>query len=459
MQPKMLLFTMLIIATVSCKEIVEIDPPKSELVINTVFASDAVAEQAIAGLYASLLTGYASGDLSSITYLAGLSSDELITGSDGGIDFYKNAILPNNAVILRLWSDPYKEIYIANSILKGLDLPSANISQTLRQQLSGEARFMRAFSYFCLINLYGDVPLTLTTDYNTNANIARSPKEMVYDQIITDLKDAQDLLSGDYIKNERVRANKWVATALLARVYLYRGQWSDAEIQASAVIGNNATFNLSPLDKVFLINSNEAIWQLSRVDGNSPDAVTFVISATNPVNATIRPSLVASFSSTDKRKKSWITSRKYNGNTYYYPTKYKATEATPVIEYSTILRLAEQYLIRAEARVWQGKFTEAASDISVIRRRAGLTDVKAGTKEAMLAVLEKERVFELFTEWGHRWFDLKRSPSLTTAGNTRADDLLQPLEKSWQSTDTLYPIPLDQLLKDPAMANAQNPGY
>ncbi|GAA3931274.1 RagB/SusD family nutrient uptake outer membrane protein [Chitinophaga oryziterrae] len=459
MQPKILLYTTLIITMVSCKKIVAIDPPKSELVINTVFSSDAIAEQAIAGLYASLLAGYASGDLTSITYLAGLSSDELIPGSGGGIDFYNNAILSNNAVISTLWSDPYKEIYIANSILKGLNLQTTNISQTLRQQLSGEARFVRAFSYFCLINLFGDVPLTLTTDYNINENIARTSKEVVYDQIITDLKDAQNLLSGDYIKNERVRANKWVATALLARVYLYRGQWSDAEIQASAVIGNNATFNFCPLDKVFLMNSNEAIWQLSRVDANSADAATFVISATNPVNATIRPSVVASFDPADKRKTSWITSRTYNGNTYYYPTKYKATEVTPVTEYTTILRLAEQYLIRAEARVWQGKLTVAASDISVLRRRAGLANITASTKEAMLAMIEKERVFELFTEWGHRWFDLKRSPSLTIAGNTRADDLLKPLEKSWQSTDTLYPIPLDQLLKDPAMANAQNPGY
>jgi hypothetical protein len=453
------IIVILIFAMISCKKIVNINAPDSELVINTVFSSDAIAKQALAGLYAPLLNGFSSGDLTSITYLAGLSSDELIPGSDGGVAFYNNGILPDNAVIWTLWSDAYKEIYNANAILKGLDLPTANISQTLRQQLSGEARFIRAFSYFYLINLFGDVPLTLTTDYTVNANIPRSPKAAVYDQIITDLKDAQTLLSGAYPDNQKVRANKWVATALLARVYLYRNQWPEAEAAASAVIENNVLFNLCPLNEVFLKNSNEAIWQLSRTDGNTEDAATFVISATNPVNATIRPAIVDSFSETDQRKTAWITSTTFNNKIYYYPTKYKAAAITPVSEYTTIMRLSEQYLIRAEARAWQGKITAAAEDVNLIRRRATLTGVNATTKETMLAAIEKERVFELFTEWGHRWFDLKRTPSLTTTGNTRADDLLKPLEKSWQSTDTLYPIPQDQLLKDPAMAHAQNPGY
>lgn len=443
---------------ISCRKIVEIDPPETELAITTVFSSEATANQAIAGLYTPLLNGFASGDVSSITYLAGLSSDELVPGSDISTDIYSNAILPTNAAILSIWTDLYKEIYNANLILKGVDLPTSTISAALKEQLSGEARFIRAFSYFYLINLFGDVPLTLTTDYNINANIARTSKELVYAQIITDLKEAQQLLPVYYPANERVRANKWVATALLARVYLYQHQWSDAETAANSIIDNNL-FILCPLNQIFLVNSNEAIWQLYRDNGNSPDAGTFLVSAGAPVNGTIRPSLVALFDNTDKRKTEWITSKKIGSKTYYYPTKYRATGISPVTEYTTIFRLGEQYLIRAEARAQQGKIADALLDLNVIRRRAGLTGITASTAAAVLAAIENERLFEFFTEWGHRWFDLKRYPSLTAAGRTRADDLLPALGKSWQSTDTLYPIPQEQIVKDPAMTNEQNPGY
>jgi hypothetical protein len=456
------LFATLILTMISCGKLVEINPPKTELVIATVFSNDSIARQAIAGLYVPLLNGFASGDISSITYLTGLSSDELIQGLNGSGEFSSNTILPNNPAVLSLWSEAYKEIYNANLILKGLDLPTTNISADLKLQLAGEARFIRAFAYFCLVNLFGDVPLTLTTDYNTNANIARTSKDLIYEQIITDLKEAQQLLSADYPGNERVRANKWVATALLARVYLYRGQWSEAEIQASAIIDNNTLFILCPLTKVFLKNSTEAIWQLWRDNGNSPDASTFAVSNNNPVNATIRPSIVALFNNADKRKTVWITSRTLSGTTYFYPTKYRATAITPVTEYTTIFRLSEQYLIRAEARTRQGNITgsnSATTDIKTIRNRAGLAGITVTTAEDMLANIEKERLFEFFTEWGHRWFDLKRFPSLTIAGNTRADDLLPAIGKNWQSTDMLYPIPQDQILKDPAMTNAQNPGY
>jgi hypothetical protein len=209
------------------------------------------------------------------------------------------------------------------------------------------------------------------------------------------------------------------------------------------------------------MNSNEAIWQLQRSDGNSQDAGTFVISEANPIYATLRPSVVASFEKGDNRATQWVTSRDFGGTTYFYPYKYRETVKTPIKEYSTVLRLSEQYLIRAEARAWQGKITgvnSAESDINIIRRRAGLGGTTARTAEEMKSAIEKERLCELFTEWGHRWFDLKRTRSLTTAGNTRADDLLK-FKAGWRSTDTLYPIPQIQIDNDPAMKNDQNPGY
>jgi starch-binding outer membrane protein, SusD/RagB family len=454
---KLILYTILIVTLVGCKKFVNIDPPKTELVPPVIFASDAAAKQAIAGLYAPLLTGYASGDNFSISYLAGLSSDELIPGSDAPVDFYYNAMHPNNTAVLTLWQDPYKEIYNANAMLEGLNAATA-VTPALKQQLSGEAMFLRAFSYFYLVNLYGNVPLNLSTDYRLNQRMPRTSKELVYNQIITDLKTAQKLLSADYYysDNERVRVNKWVATALLARVYLYRGLWTEAITQAGIIINNTALFKLCPLNTVFLKNSTETIWQLSRMEGNSYDALTFI----NQLNATLSNAVVTSFENGDKRRSGWIGSSSSGGNTVYWPTKYKATAIAPVTEYSTVFRLAEQYLIRAEAKTQLGNITgvnSAASDLDTIRSRAGLSVTTATTREEMLKAIEKGRVCEFFTEWGHRWLDLKRSESFITAGNTRADDLLKVLKVNWQSTDMLYPIPQEEMRQNPA--STQNPGY
>ena len=115
-----------------------------------------------------------------------------------------------------------------------------------------------------------------------------------------------------------------------------------------------------------------------------------------------------------------------------------------------VLRLAEQYLIRAEARAQQNNISGAQSDVNVIRNRAGLANTTATTQGTLLSAIEHERQIELFAEWGHRWMDLKRT--------NRADAILGPLKSSnWQSSDVLFPIPLTQIQNDPNFT--QNSGY
>ena len=115
-----------------------------------------------------------------------------------------------------------------------------------------------------------------------------------------------------------------------------------------------------------------------------------------------------------------------------------------------VLRLAEQYLIRAEARAQQNNISGSQSDLNLIRNRAGLVNTAANDKTALLTAIEHERQVELFTEWGHRWLDLKRT--------NRADAVLGPIKApNWQPTDMLYPIPQTQIANDPNVH--QNPGY
>jgi len=152
------------------------------------------------------------------------------------------------------------------------------------------------------------------------------------------------------------------------------------------------------------------------------------------------------------RKNKWIKDVVVAGQRYYYPYKYRIrTTSASGSEYNVVLRFAEQYLIRAEARAMQNNNTGAAEDINTIRIRAGLTPVPGNSTPAeCLDIVQKERRVELFSEWGHRWFDLKRTGSINT--------VLQSVKGSnWQPTDQFYPIPFSEIQKNPSLA--QNQGY
>ena len=440
----------------SCKDFVEIEPPKTQIVSEEIFINDASATSAITGIYSRMIqNGFASGDLFSYTLFGGLSADELVNYAASREEFSTNSLDVNNRGIrFNLWTQPYEYIYSANAIIEGLE-NSNGISVEVRQQLEGEAKFIRSFCYFYLGNLFGDVPLHLTTDYRITSTASRTPIIQVYEQIITDLKEAQNLLQEDYVTGERVRPNKSSATALLARVYLYTQDWINAEIQASTVINNSGTYSLEvDLNNVFLANSTEAIWQLEPVEpGFNTNEGRFFILTTSPLEIQgieLSAELVDAFEIGDNRFTDWVNSYNDSTDTFFYPFKYKIEEGDPGIEYSMVFRLAEQYLIRAEARVQQGDIVGAQADLNAIRNRAGLPNTIAADQASLLLALEQERNVELFMEWGHRWLDLKRT--------NRADAVLESLKSpDWQSTDISYPIPQEEININSNIT--QNSGY
>ena len=118
-----------------------------------------------------------------------------------------------------------------------------------------------------------------------------------------------------------------------------------------------------------------------------------------------------------------------------------------------VLRLAEQYLIRAEANIKLGNIQDAAADVDVIRHRAGLPNTIASTAPSLLAAIQRERRAEFFTEWGHRWLELKRSGTIDAIMNVAT-----PLKGgTWKPTAQLYPIPMTDLQL--TVNITQNPGY
>lgn len=456
--------TVLTLTFASCKKIVEIDSPVNSVTTVQIFSSDADATSVVTGIYSQLINtrGTARFSNGAITLYGGLSSDELAYTRTGLIDFFNNSLLSTNTFIsTSLWNPMYFTIYKCNATLEGLN-SSTGVSEAVRNQLTGEVQLVRAFCYFYLVNLFSDVPLVLDIDWKSDALMKRTPTEYVYKQIVSDLKDAQSLLPLDYSlsKGERSRPNSWAATALLARVYLYLKDWTNAEAAATSLISNSSLFKIeTDLNKVFLKTSQEAIWQLQPSNIASPYATTegaslIPFAPTAKADFYLTQQLLSFFDSTDKRIAAW-TNKSVNSNiTYVYPYKYKialgTTGSTPN-EYYMVLRLAEQYLIRAEARVSQDNLTGAISDINSIRTRAGISSLPPTLSKAeIVESIENERMRELFSEWGHRWFDLKRT--------NRADAILAPIKgNNWQTMDQLYPIPYSELQKNPNLV--QNSGY
>ena len=255
----------------------------------------------------------------------------------------------------------------------------------------------------------------------------RLRKLQVYNQIIADLKDAQSKLSTGFVdalgnaSTERTRPNQGAATALLARAYLYTKQWVDAEAQATTLINNSSMYSLDDsLSDVFLANSTETIWQIqpTQVGVNTQDAPMYVLKSTPGPGkgAAMSSYLYNTFESGDYRFRNWVGAfTASNGAIYHYPYKYKIWQRNqPVTEYIMVLRLAEQYLIRAEARAQQGNIQGAQTDLNTIRIRAGLDSTTANDQPSLLTAILHERQVELFTEWGNRWFDLQRTGNLNS---------------------------------------------
>lgn len=459
----------------SCKDMIDIPDPINTITTDKVFDNDNQANSAMAGAYSQLINegalGFGNGGT---TTLCSQSADELNVSTVFPNAVYSNKLISSELATADIWTTAYKNIYNANAVIEGIAAStSVKLHNDVRIKLTAEAKFMRAYTYFYLVNFFGDVPLVLTDDFNKTVKLARTPKAEVYAQVIKDLQDARSVLAADFSGSktgERIRPNKWAATAMLARVYLFMGDYANAAAAATEVIDQNGLFELrTDLNEVFLKNNKEAIWQMQHSNlviprGNATPEGYVVVPTQSPITKEyfgfrLTNELVQKFENNDKRKSSWLMPVTKDGETSYFVYKYKigngnSSVGAAITEYYTMLRLAEQYLIRAEALTLGSQQLDlAVADLNVIRRRAGIDELPAGlSKEAVVLAIEKERRTEFFSEWAHRWLDLKRTG--------RAHDALSviPAKQPWAGDyQLLYPIPLTEIRTNNNLT--QNPGY
>ncbi|SDE85043.1 Starch-binding associating with outer membrane [Mucilaginibacter pineti] len=475
-----MVFITLLFTSMGCKKFIAVAPPITSTNSDNIYSNDGTAISVLTSLYAKMSAensnNFVSSGFNSLGLYTGLSADEitLFSGSTNPVltAYYQNKL--NNTVTnsVDVFETSYPYIFTINAAIEGLT-KSTTLTPSVKNELLGEAYFMRAFFYFYLTNLYSEVPLILVTDYNITSKQGSIGQNEIYNQIKVDLLKAQNLMADKFYDGtllsgtgERVRPNKTAATALLARVYLYNKEWSNAETEATEVIQNSTTYKIEPdLNTVFLIGSKETIWSLQSVNNNSAsntgDGAVFIL--TGPPDENFHPfylssSLINSFDHDDLRLTNWTQHIVAGGQPYDYAYKYKLDNTNNSTgEYLVIFRLAEQYLIRAEARARLGNIVgsnSAKSDIDVIRLRAGLRGTAATSMPDMINNILLERRHELFTEWGHRWLDLKRTNTvdsvMTTATALKGAG-------SWDSHMALFPIPYGTIQANPNIK--QNPGY
>ncbi|MET3730546.1 RagB/SusD family nutrient uptake outer membrane protein [Moheibacter stercoris] len=441
---------------VSCDEFLEVDPPIGQVESKTVFANENTAIAAVTSLYSNLREETFLTGSFGLSMMLGYYTDEFDYYYFSGEPmeaFYRHQIIASNKLLSQIWNSPYHLIFMCNSVIEGLE-NSTHISEEIKNQLKGEALFIRALTHFYLVNLFGDIPYITSTDYSENQNAFRSNQDEVYGQIIEDLIASKTILSEEYASHDRTRANRAVASALLARVYLYTGQWIEAEAESSSIINNLFHYVLEPeIQNEFLKNSSSTILQLapSKEGENTKEGNIFLFEFGPPFYLSLNEEYVQSFDILDLRKHFWIKEIIEGEQIWYTPYKYKQSENTGTsMEYSIAFRLSEQILIRAEARVHLGDLSGCKNDINLIRERAGLPHTTATSPNELIDAILNERKFEFFAEHGHRWFDLKRL--------NQAENILSPIKSNWRSTDILFPIPESELLLNPNLT-PQNPGY
>ncbi|WP_316825904.1 MULTISPECIES: RagB/SusD family nutrient uptake outer membrane protein [Pedobacter] len=445
----------------SCTKLIEIPPNPASQIPGTVLFADSAG---VMNAWASIYTGFGPSTMNfysgSITIATGLTGDELSTSPSAfptDLAVQTNNMTAMDGRSTALWSDAYSNLFRINSCLENIEGTQV-ISAKLKNQLIGEAKFTRAYTYFYLVNLFGGVPIITTTDYERNRREPRASVDAVYAQIMSDLTDAKRLVMDDYPSAGRARPNKMVVNAFLARVYLYRGQWNNAEVAATDVI-SSGVYSMAPLASIFLKDSREAIWQLpsNATFAQTGEAFNFIpISPTNSryPNYIVSPLMINSFETGDLRKTQWLGSKTVLGNAYIYPAKYKqrTVDGSPAEDY-ILFRLSEMYFIRAEAFARQEKNTDAITDLGRIRNlaRVGLAPYSGPVNSAaIITAILKERRVEFFCENSHRWYDLKRTGTIDQVLGTEKPAF-------WQSTDALFPIPQSQRDFNPFLT--QNPGY
>ena len=447
-----------------CKKQLDIKP-QSNVEADQAIKNSKDVEGVLIGAYtAATLRGLYGGRVMSTADFLADDGDISYLGTFGEYTELSNkAITINNIFVEGVWDTGYNTINVCNTVLANINLVDTAKGKRIRVQ--AEAKFLRGMTYFDLVRVFGKawndgtpssnmgvpIVLTPTTTIGGIQKVKRNTVAEVYTQAITDLKEAEANLTTD----KSAYASSAAASAILARIYLTQENFIQAEAEASTII-NSGVYSLVPK----FVDEFQVPPQPTHVFNTSEDIFAVQMSSQSGFNA-----LNEVYASSDfgGREETTITDQHFaryeegddRANEFYDDGDNFTAKFNNLYGNVVVIRLAEIYLIRAEARVRKASpdLNGAAADINVVRNRAKLANTAAATAGDLFAAVKLERRVELPFE-GFRLHDLKRYREDTF---TTDEDGNVTATFAWNSPKLIFPIPKRERDANPNLT--QNDGY
>ncbi|GAB4025585.1 RagB/SusD family nutrient uptake outer membrane protein [Spirosoma koreense] len=478
MKKRLLVILFLTVIASACRDFLNLKP-EYQISDQSFYQNQNDFETALVGTYSTFRGLYNSSNL---LYLTELTTDnteiQWSSPSADEMQLDQNAVTATNSFVRAVWSSCLYTISQTSNILNRID--AVNFDQTAKNRIKGEAQFLRAFSYFYLVRLFGNVPITNQTFTSpaqvATADLSLKPKEEVYKQILSDLTSAETLLP-TALNADKTRASQMTAKALLGKVYLTQLNYELAAAKLNEVI-DSKQYSLVADYKTLSTNGNtnlaETMLEIDYLSGQTlgnnysalftPAITSMAIFPGNAQGAgRIVPTLdlTKAYETGDGRRAASVSDSVLliGGKKSYsrYGLKFVDFKAVDPGDGSisfTILRYADVLLMYAEALNEQGKPADALPYINQVRQRAKLPALAGLSQAALRLALERERRVEFLYE-GHRWFDLVRTGRAQTVLN--AYYAAQKLNFSVQDFELLFPIPQAEIDLNPKLT--QNTGY
>jgi tetratricopeptide (TPR) repeat protein len=462
----------------SCSDFLELQP-EYQVNENSFYKNANDFETALIGNYAGLQGLHSA----SLLYIGELTTDnaevrwtspEVAETEADEVNF-----TPSNNFLNAIWNGCFATVSRSNNVLSridGVDLPTDR-----KNQFKGEALFLRAYGYFYLVRLFGDVPLVEVAFRSPNEimdfDMSRKPTSQIYELIKRDLLEAASLLSGT-TGLSKSRASSGAARTLLGKVYLTLGEYDQAASVLKEVV-DSGTYSLDQDYFQLFTNHNdelpESIFEIKYISGNVGEGNSFsrlftparfdmaIFPNNMQGSGRILPTeeMASSYEPGDRRRSLSIGDSVLlvTGNYERDLHGLKFVDFTSGIVNDgginfTSLRYADVLLMYAEALNETEANTEAHTYLNMVRNRAGLEAVWGLSQEEFRLTIERERRSEFFLE-GHRWFDLVRTNRLQTVMNQYFQD--KGLNFSVAEHERIMPIPLREIDIDPNLQ--QNPGF
>lgn len=469
-----------LVAGTSCKKDFLEPVPQQSTDIDKIIIDLPTTRAAVNGLYSLFKSAdyygrsmYVNADLmADNAYISKRNSGRYLPNDQYGLT-------NNDSRVRATWNQLYLVVANANILIsKAEKLLLTDLEEPEKKHILGEAYTLRALAYLDLVKTYAQpynftadashpgVPVVIETvpDNSSLISPARNTVKEVYDQIIADLQKALTLMPVTPIgfsASNRGKITLNGARALLARAYLYKGDWEHAETLATDVITANK-HKLLTRDKLisdFVLQNNEEtifeIHYLTTDNLGSDMLVNFTLQTGSYGDLVATDTLYNLYGSSADIRRGWLTRSRRAGSGGENPAVIinKYSNITTFEEGVKMIRLAEVYLIRAEARAMQTKDALAAQDVDVILKRAFVSPVPVtATGTALMDLIKAERRKELCFE-GHRLFDLTRWQQAFT--KYRSSGVIITID--YPSKKTIFPIPLSEINANKNMK--QNDGY